>query len=152
MSAEVTAISKENYECLSGPQLTFTLRFCMDCKITPSQVVGQPIDLDVASALNIADLPAITALHLAVRFDSSAGDASKIQNRFPTIFQGFGDSGEEYEIQLKTDAKLFVLFFPRHVPLPLHSKLKKDYKGWYRWESYPKWISLYHGAQEWWLC
>lgn len=35
---------------------------------------------------NIVGRPAITALHLAVRLDCTTREASKVQDRFPSIF------------------------------------------------------------------
>ena len=80
---------------------------------------------------NLLGLPAITSLHLAQRLDATtcletslnAGDISK---RFPNLFTGLGNLGEEYSIQLKPDATPYSLYTPRHVPLPLRGKVTDE--------------------------
>ena len=82
----------------------------------------------------ILGLPAITALHLARRVDTTeintpAGHTetpADSPKQFPSIFQGLGNMGEEYEICLKPGAAPQCLFAPRHVPLPLRSKVKEE--------------------------
>ena len=46
--------------------------------------------------------------------------------QFPSVFQGLGNLGEEYEICLQPDATPHSLFAPRHVPLPLRPKVKTE--------------------------
>ena len=46
--------------------------------------------------------------------------------RFPSVFSGLGNLGEEYEIQLKNDANPFSLHAPRNVPLPLKEKVQQE--------------------------
>ena len=81
---------------------------------------------------NLLRLPAITALHLAVRTDSlqsqSAGDLNGdiIQKKFPKVFQGVGTLAGEYHIQLHPDAKPHAIFTPRHVPFPLRSNVAEE--------------------------
>ena len=81
---------------------------------------------------NLLGLPAITALHLAVRTDSlqsqSAGDLNGdiIQKKFPQVFQGLGTLAGEYHIQLHPDAKPHAIFTPRHVPFPLRSNVAEE--------------------------
>jgi len=111
----------------------------------PLQVLGQcKIDLShrgrstkqqlfVVAELksNLLGLPAIQDLNLAVRLDGTTADttpltAPYIHKRFPKLFQGLGNLGEEYQIKLKLDATPFSLFTPRRVPLPLREKVKEE--------------------------
>lgn len=46
--------------------------------------------------------------------------------RFPSVFQGLGNLGEEFEIHLKPGATPHSLFTPRHVPLPLRPRVKEE--------------------------
>ena len=81
---------------------------------------------------NLLGLPAITALNLAARVDP-ANCAANIHQRFPKVFGGLGNLGEEFEIKLKLNAMLHALFTllhalftPRHVPLPLCPKVEEE--------------------------
>ena len=67
---------------------------------------------------NLLGLPAITALHLAARVDTSSSETD-IYRCFPKVFKGLGNLRDEFVIKLKPDATPHVLFTPRHVPLPL---------------------------------
>ena len=49
-----------------------------------------------------------------------------IQRRYPSIFQGLGNLGKEFEIHLKPGAVPLSLFTPRHVPLPLRPKVQDE--------------------------
>ena len=46
--------------------------------------------------------------------------------KFPSLFQGLGSFGEEYTIKLKDGAKPFAIFTPRHVPMPLRTRVKEE--------------------------
>ena len=76
---------------------------------------------------DLLGLPAIQALNLAARLDETADitpiTAPSIHKQFCKLFQGLGNLGEEYEIKLKPDATLFLLFTPRRVPLSLRGKV-----------------------------
>ena len=74
---------------------------------------------------SLLGLPAITALNLAARVDS-ANCAADIHQRFPKVFGGLGNLGEEFEIKLKPNATPHALFTPRHVPLPLRPKVEEE--------------------------
>ena len=74
---------------------------------------------------NLLGLPAITALNLAARVDS-ANCAADIHQRFPKVFGGLGNLGEEFEIKLKPNVTPHALFTPRHVPLPLCPKVEEE--------------------------
>ena len=77
---------------------------------------------------NLLGLPAITALHLAIRTDSlqMQSTADDIQDKFPKVFRGLGTLAGEYHIQLGADAKPHAIFTPRHVPLPLRPKVAEE--------------------------
>ena len=83
---------------------------------------------------NLLGLPAITALGLAIRVDTTDTDSPAptletkmdIMKQFPTVFQGLGNLGEDYEIRLKPEAVPHSLYVPRHVPLPLRPKVQKE--------------------------
>ena len=78
---------------------------------------------------NFMGLPSITALNLAVRLDSTTTvdpTVCTFREKFPKVFQGLGNLGEEYDIKLKPDAKPYALYTPRHVPLPLHPKVIEE--------------------------
>ena len=51
-----------------------------------------------------------------------------IKRKFPKIFTGLGNLGDEYDIKLRPrpDAKPYSLFTPRHVPLPLGPKVMEE--------------------------
>ena len=56
---------------------------------------------------NLLGLPAITALLLLVRVDATSMEMSVFE-RYPSVFNGLGNLGDEYKIQLKPDAKPYV--------------------------------------------
>ena len=74
---------------------------------------------------NLLGLPAIAALQLLVRVDATSMETSVFE-RYPSVFSGLGNLGDEYEIQLKPDAKPYALHTPRSVPLPLRDKVRKE--------------------------
>ena len=45
------------------------------------------------------------------------------RDKFSSLFQGLGKSGEEYSIKMKQDFKPFCLSTPRHVPPPLQNEV-----------------------------
>ena len=54
---------------------------------------------------------------------------SSVYDQFPSRFQGLGNLGEPYHIQLKPDAKLDALFTSRsNIPLPLCPKVLQEIK------------------------
>ncbi len=145
--AEVTAISKETWQQLRKPPLQtpdkrlfgsaqhhlevlgeFKGRLSLRGKTSNQQVF-------VVNKLknNLLGLPAITTLNLAARVDASCTsscEGAKMSGeeimRFPKVFEGLGNLGDEYHIQLKPDAKPHALFPPRHVPLPLRPKVLEE--------------------------
>lgn len=75
---------------------------------------------------NLLGLPAITALNLVTRVQAITGDKLNVQQQFPRIFQGLGNLGQEYEIQLKPGAKPHSIYTPRRIPLPLLTKVQQE--------------------------
>lgn len=52
--------------------------------------------------------------------------AAEIQEKFSSLFEGLGNFGEEYDIQLKPGAKPHALFTARNVPLPQRTRVRKE--------------------------
>ena len=142
--AEVTAISEQTYKSLKEPQLLDPEKVLYGPSRQPLKTLGQfwgslsyrgkeaKQCVFVVDGLktNLLGLPAITALGLAVRIDTTDTDAptttlADIMKQFPSVFQGLGNLGEEYEIHLKPGATPHSLYAPRNVPLPLRSKVKE---------------------------
>ena len=92
----------------------------------------------------------IKAIDLVSRVDATIDSKSLIINTFPSFFQGVGDLREEYKIRLKPGATAHALFTPRHVPLPLRSKIQKELD---RMESIGVIAKVdAPGVLEWWWC
>ena len=89
---------------------------------------GQTIYVMEGLKNNLLGLPAITALNLAVRVDATTTDNidTEIREQFSSLFKGLGNLGEEYDIKLKEDVKPHAIFTPRHVPLPLRTKVQQE--------------------------
>ena len=138
--AEVTAISEESYKNLGKHQLTPPEKILYGPSRQPLQVIGQfigeisykgksinhPVFVVAGLKTNLLGLPAITSLNLAARINNLDALKDKVLDQFPSVFQGLGTLGEEYEIQLKSDAKPFSLFTARNVPLPLRKKVLQE--------------------------
>ena len=76
---------------------------------------------------NLLGLPAIMDLNLvALIGETNTTHADTIYDQFPSLFQGIGNLGEPYHIQLKADAKPYALFTTRNVPLPLRTKVFQE--------------------------
>ena len=67
-------------------------------------------------------------LKLVNRVDTVSNDdyKTKMANKHPKLFTGLGQMKDSYTITLKEDAKPFVIFVPRKVPLPLYRKTKDE--------------------------
>ena len=140
--AEVTAISEETYLSIKKPQLTSPQKILYGPSRQPLKVIGQftghfthrnkivqqPTYVVDGLKTNLLGLPTITALELAAtcRVNATAEANAEVQDRFPSVFQGLGNLGEEYEIRLKEGATPHSLFAPRHVPLPLRPKVQEE--------------------------
>ena len=118
--AEVTAISVHTYQQIGKPQLRTPDKVLYGPSRHPLQVLGRFLGnlaykarssqqhVFVVNGLqtNLLGLPAITALNLAARVDATSHPETEteIHQRFPKVFQGLGNLGEEFEIKLKPDA------------------------------------------------
>ena len=73
---------------------------------------------------NLLGLPAIEALNLVVKVDSmSKNTHCTVVEKFQS---GLGSFGDEYTITLKEGATPYAIFTPRHVPMPLRTKVKDE--------------------------
>ena len=138
--AEVTAVSEEFFRKLKGKDLKEPSRLLYGSGRQPLDVLGQFTErlhykqksslqkIFVVKGLrtNLLGLPAITSLDLAARVDTTIDYSSLVNESFPNVFQGLGNLGEPYEIQLKPDAKPWALYTPRTIPLPLRSKVQEE--------------------------
>lgn len=87
---------------------------------------------------NLLGLPSIIALNLAVRVDAitkaKADIKAEIVEKFPSVFEGLGNLGEDYEIKLNTDAKPYAIFTPGTYPYCFVQRSNKSYRRWRHWE------------------
>lgn len=135
--AEVTAISDKTLKHLGRQQLKRPEKSLFGPAHQQLQVMGQlegtlsykgrsvTQSVYVVKGLNLLGLPAITSLNMAAMVDVTTVQ-SNIMEEFPTVFEGLGNLGEEYEIKLKPDAKPHALFAARNVPLPLRKKVQEE--------------------------
>ena len=138
--AEVTAISVDTYQHIRKPHLHTPDKVLYGPSRQPLLVQGrflgnlvyktkssqQHVFVVKGLQTNLLGLPAITALHLAARVDMTSCSETEIHQRFPKVFEGLGNLGEEFEIKLKPDAVPHSLFTPRHVLLPLRPKVEQE--------------------------
>ena len=145
--AEVTAISTVAHQQLGNSQLVTSDKILYGPSRQPLQVVGKFTATlshkDKSSQQqvyvvegNLLSLPAITALNLIARLDATANTRKEpaalydvqIRKNFPTVFNGLGNLGEEFTIKLKPNAVPQAIYTARHVPLPLHPQVEKEFK------------------------
>ena len=139
--AEVTAITPETYHNLQNMELRKPERILSGPSRKPLKVIGQfqghfvhrakqtsqAVFVVKGLKTNLLGLPTITTLNLAVRVDSITDIPEQdILKQFPSLFQGLGNLGEEYDIELKSEAKPFAIFIPCHVALPLRTKVLQE--------------------------
>ena len=137
--AEVTAISDQTYEAMNKKvPLTTPRKKLFGPAHVALEVMGQFDGMLVFQGktskqavyvvknlkTNLLGLPAITSLHLVARLDATS--MCEVQEEFPTVFEGLGNLGEPYHIQLQPDAKPYALFTPRNIPLPLRPKVELE--------------------------
>ena len=118
--AKVTAISPDTYHSLHNVELSKPEKILSGPSKKPLRVIGQFQGHFVYKAkqtsqsvfvvdelkTNLLGLPTITVLNLAVRVDVLTDVSEKdIPNQFPSLFQGLGNLGEKYNIQLKPKAQ-----------------------------------------------
>ena len=138
--AEVTAISEEAFRSLGNVSLQKPSKVLYGPGEKPLDVIGessltlhteqksvhQRIFVIRGLKSNLLGLPAITALNLAARVDSTLDYRAVIEESYPKVFNGLGEFGEPYQIKLTDDAKPHAVYTPRRVPLPLRSKVKAE--------------------------
>ena len=125
--AEVTAISPDTYKSLHNVELSKPEKILSGPSRKALKVIGQfqgnfvyktrkaSQSVFVVDGLktNLLGLPTITALNLTVRVDALTDvSAEDIPKQFPLLFQGLGNIGEEYHIQLEPEEKPFAIFTP----------------------------------------
>jgi len=138
--AEVTAITEETYQILNaeltptckrlyGPgQAPLPVKGCFQGQFTyRGKQTVQSVYVINTLKRNLLGLPSINALNLAVRVEAITHHINcAVANKFPSIFQGLGNFGESYTIKLKPGAKPYAIYTPRHVAMPLRSKVKQE--------------------------
>ena len=77
---------------------------------------------------DLLGFPAIMALELMARVGEAVVNTEKVDivARYPKLFQGLGNLGEPYDIQLKPDPQPHALFTARNIPLPLRGKVQQE--------------------------
>ena len=53
-------------------------------------------------------------------------DATETRGKYPILFEGLGNFGEEYTIRIKDEAQPHALYTPRSVPFPLREKVRRE--------------------------
>ena len=138
--AEVTAISPQAYQQLGKPQLLTSDKALYGPSKQSLQVLGkftanlthqgtssaQQVFVVTGLKTNLLGLPAITAVNLAARVESTSSTPTDMREKFSGVFKELGNLGEEYEIRLKPDTKPYCLFTPHHVPLPLRTRVTEE--------------------------
>ena len=140
--AEVTAVSEATYKQVYGKRLEHPTRVLYGPAYQSLKVLGQfrgqltvkdkshQETIFVVRGLknNLLGLPALTALKLVQRVESTYSSLADVKKEFPTVFSGLGNFGEPYTIKLKDDAKPRALHTPRNVPIPLREKVSDELK------------------------
>ena len=116
--AEVIAISVNTHKQLKEPKLTTANKILYGPSRTKLTVIGtfnatlsrgnttikQPMFVVDGLKTNLLGLPAIAALNLAVRLDATVEEKPDVHagktEKYPSVFQGLGNLGEEYESQM----------------------------------------------------
>ncbi len=78
---------------------------------------------------NLLGLPAITGLQLLCRteeIESQVADRSEIRKKYSKLFEGLGNFGDPYTIQLSEDVCPYALYTPRAVLIPLRQKVIEE--------------------------
>ena len=140
--AEVTAISEEVYQMLPRVKLLKASKVLYGPTQQRLKVLGQfTAQLSVEERKsnqavfvvrglqrNLLGLPAIQALQLISRVETLETQETDIPKKFPKLFEGLGNLGDPYKIQLKEDTKPHAIYAPRNIPIPLRSKVKQELK------------------------
>ena len=129
--AEASAIFQEIYEVIGAPQLhrlkrvlcgpgrqTLGVWGCCTVKISHKQFSTiQPEYVIHNLNNNLLRLPAIIALNIFTQVNTVCSTDNQIAKKFQKLSQGLGMIKDEYEIKLKPNAKPYLLFTARKVPI-----------------------------------
>ena len=162
--AEVSAISDTTFRSFKGHRLIQPSKSLYGPACSALEVIGQfdgrlshgrkstTQTMFVVKGLrnNFLCLPAIVALNLVAQVDTTTTASSNTVDKFPDLFQGLGNLGEPYDIQLQPDAKPYSLFTPVISHYPYVHRLKQNWTEW-KQELSPKWTYPLLGVQGWWL-
>ena len=138
--AEVTAISEGTFNKLENVTLQAPSKILFGPTRKSLKVLGQfngTFQMGQKESLqtvfvvrglkaNLLGLPAIKSLQVLKRLDTVPSAELSIQQRFPKVFWGLGTLGDPYVIKLKADAKPYVLYTPRNIPIPLRDKVREE--------------------------
>ena len=142
--AEATAISMETYRALQRPKISPPKKSLYGPSRQPLDCIGQfsgkfyckgktttqPVYVIRGLKSNLLGLPAITALKLAIRVNTTTTEPAEVMDnhkkQFPSLFKGLGNLGEPFEIHLKTGSIPHCIYILRHVSLPLREKVKQE--------------------------
>ena len=140
--AEFSAINETTFNKLKDIQLKKPQKLLYGPAMSPLTVLGQftasltfnhvtckqKVFMVKDLKHNLLGLPAITSLSLISRMSIVHYNTQDIKKNFSHLFQGLGSLGDEYEIQLKKEAKPVSLHTARNIPLPLRSKVQQELK------------------------
>ena len=136
--AQVTAMSERTYRDLQlgplkkpskflyGPGESLDVMGQVTVKITVgSRSSKQTVFVVRGLRRDLMGLPAITSLNLARQIGQTIAKTD-FKQRFPKVFSGLGNLGDEYCIKLRDGAVPYSLFTPRNVDIPLRDKVHKE--------------------------
>ena len=83
------------------------------------------------------------------RFDSVEPTNIDVKKRYPQLFNGLGQFGQDYEISLKEGVKPFALHAARNIFLPLRSNVQSELNVWNLWVSSPQSVAQPYGVPAW---
>ena len=141
IGSEVTAISRKTFQKVQRPILERPTRSLYDRPSLQSfKVAGQfsgkmshrsrstwqQVFVVENLRTNLLGLPAITALKLATRIQAIMKRKLDVLERFPGIFSGLGNLGQEYEIKLRANARPHSIFTPKQIPLSLRPQVHQE--------------------------
>ena len=142
--AEATAISMETYRALQRPKISPPKKSLYGPSRQPLDCIGQfsgkfyykgktttqPVYVIRGLKSNLLGLPAITALKLGIRVNTTTTEPVEVMDnykkQFPSLFKGLGNLGEPFEIHLKPGAIPHCIYTPRRVSPPLREKVKQE--------------------------
>ena len=138
--AEATAISTETHHELGNVTLYKPTKILHGPVNSQLLVIGQftgsltykqancQQEIFVVNGLqsNLLGLPAIKALGLITRLETTTLSESNVKQSYPSLFKGLGTLGGEYVIKLKQGAAPYALHTACRVPIPLRKKVEEE--------------------------